>query len=126
MVYADEVNDPAEVSELSSLGEVDISERELTMARQLIDSLDAAFKPAEYHDTYREKVLDLIEAKASGSTEVLEAPPAEAEGQKVVDLMAALEQSVKDAKSSRSRHPTARKAAGAKKASKAAKKKAAS
>lgn len=126
MVYADEVNDPAEVSELSSVGDVDISERELTMARQLIDSLDAAFKPDEYHDTYREKVLELIEAKASGATEVLEAPPAEAEGQKVVDLMAALEQSVKDAKASRSRHPTARKAQGAKKASKAAKKKAAS
>jgi DNA end-binding protein Ku len=106
MVYADEINDPTEISELAAVDEVDVSERELTMARQLIESLSTAFEPERFHDTYREQVLDLIERKASGATEVVEAAPAASEEQ-VVDLMAALEASVKDAREARKRHPTA-------------------
>ena len=36
------------------------------MAQQLIDSLSSEFDPSSYHDQYREKVLELIEKKASG------------------------------------------------------------
>ena len=36
------------------------------MARQLIESLSGDFDPSEYHDEYRERVLDLIERKAAG------------------------------------------------------------
>ena len=36
------------------------------MAQQLIDSLSSEFDPTSYHDEYREKVLELIEKKASG------------------------------------------------------------
>ncbi|MGH9117078.1 MAG: Ku protein [Acidimicrobiales bacterium] len=106
MVYADEINEPLEIPELDELAKVDVNERERTMAEQLIDSLSAAFKPEQYHDTHREQVLDLIERKAAGE-EVVAAPAAPA-AEKVVDLMAALEASVAAAKESRKRHPTNR------------------
>jgi DNA end-binding protein Ku len=105
MIYADEVNDPAEVPELEPIHDVEVSDRELAMASQLVESLVAAFEPAKYHDTYREKVMDLVERKAAGESGLVEAPAAVSQ-EKVVDLMAALEASVAAAKESRKRHPT--------------------
>ncbi|CAN5556227.1 hypothetical protein BH24ACT4_BH24ACT4_09470 [soil metagenome] len=107
MVYADEVNDPAEHEALEAVSEVDVSAKERKVAEALIDSLTEPYDPAEYVDTYREKVLDLIEARASGATEVTEGEPAEEDDGKVVDIMAALEASIAEAKKSRKRHPTA-------------------
>jgi DNA end-binding protein Ku len=106
MVYADEVNDPAEIPELADLEDLEIAERELRMAEQLIESLSADFEPVKFHDNYREAVIELIERKASGEEVV--APAATAEPDKVVDLMAALEASVAAAKDARTRHPAAR------------------
>jgi len=106
MVYADEINDPLEIGELADLEDVDLPEKEVAMAAQLIDSLAAEFEPGKFHDTYREAVLELIEKKASG--EEIVAPAAEEEPAKVVDLMAALEASVAAAKDARKRHPTGR------------------
>ncbi|MDQ6696360.1 MAG: Ku protein [Actinomycetota bacterium] len=105
MIYADEVNDPAEVPELEPVNGVDVSDRELAMASQLVESLVTDFEPAKYHDTYREKVMDLVERKAAGESGLVEAPAAVSQ-EKVVDLMAALEASVAAAKESRKRHPT--------------------
>jgi DNA end-binding protein Ku len=105
MVYADEVNDPSELTEFDGVDDVDVSDRELRMARQLVDSLTEEFDPGKFEDTYRFRVLDLIERKAAGE-EVL-APAAPAAEEKLVDLMAALEESVREAKESRKRHPTA-------------------
>ena len=65
------------------------------MAQQLIGSLSADFEPEKYHDEYRERVMELIEAKAAGE-EIAIQP--EEEPQKVPDLMAALEQSLAAAK----------------------------
>ncbi|MCE8013598.1 non-homologous end joining protein Ku [Billgrantia desiderata] len=42
--------------------------KELDMARQLIGMLEAEFDPDEYHDEYRERVLELIEAKRRGKS----------------------------------------------------------
>jgi DNA end-binding protein Ku len=106
MVYADEVAPAEEVSELAALDRVTVSERELAMAKQLIESLSAEFEPERYRDTYRDQVLDLIDRKAAGEEVVLQAP-AEPDDSKVVDLMAALEASVADAREARKRHPTA-------------------
>jgi DNA end-binding protein Ku len=106
MVYADEVNDPAELTELDGVDDVDVSDRELRMARQLVDSLTEPFDPDKFEDNYRFRVLDLIERKAAG--EELVAPPTPAAEEKLVDLMAALEESVREAKESRKRHPTAK------------------
>ena len=106
MVYADELNDAQEIPELQDLGDIELSTKELEMARQLIASLSDDFDPARFEDTYRNRVLELIEAKAAGKTEVI-APPVAMEEDKVVDLMAALEASVKSAKEARRRHPAA-------------------
>jgi DNA end-binding protein Ku len=86
-----------------------VSERELRMARQLIDSLTDEFQPERFEDTYRNRVVELIERKAAG--EELVAPPEPGPEEKLVDLMAALEESVREAKEARTRHPTAKKAA---------------
>jgi DNA end-binding protein Ku len=136
MVYADEVVEPADIGEIAALDSVELSDRELAMARQLVESLSDEFQPEKYRDTHRDQVLELIERKAAGE-EVVEMAPA-AEAPKVVDLMAALEASVAAAKEARKRHPTSRasgaardgeaaedgeapaKKAGAKKAAKAA------
>ncbi|MFO7280153.1 MAG: Ku protein [Thermoanaerobacterales bacterium] len=109
MVYADEVNDPAELVD-GELADVEVSERELRMATQLVESLSEPFDPARYEDTYRAQVLELIDRKAAGEEVVpVAAPPPE---EKVVDLMAALEASVREAKEARKRHPSAKAAAG--------------
>ena len=76
------------------------------MAEQLIDSLTSDFDPDKYHDTYRERVLDLIERKAAGE-EIAVAPEAP-EPAAVPDLMAALEASLQEAKGKE--RPTQRKA----------------
>jgi DNA end-binding protein Ku len=104
MVYADEVNDATEIGEIADLEDVTLTKKELDMARQLIASLSDEFDADRFEDTYRNQVLDLIERKAAGDTEIV-APPEPMAEDKVVDLMAALEASVKEAKASRKRHP---------------------
>ncbi|MCU1452209.1 MAG: Ku protein [Acidimicrobiales bacterium] len=106
MVYADEVNDADEIPELEPVASVEVSDREVQMAEQLIASLAADFDPSRHHDTHREKVIELIERKAAGE-EGLVATPVPVAEDKVVDLMAALEASVAAAKQARKRHPTA-------------------
>jgi DNA end-binding protein Ku len=96
MLFADEVVPTDSFDELSGDADVKTSDRELTMAKQLIDSLSSDFEPEKYHDQYRERVLDLIERKAQGETIVIEEPAAETE--QVPDLMAALEASIAGAK----------------------------
>jgi DNA end-binding protein Ku len=89
MRYADEVLAPER--ELVD-SQPEPSERELEMARQLVDTLSGTFDPEKYHDEYREEVLALIERKAAG--EEIVAPAAPEEPAKVLDLMAALEASL--------------------------------
>ena len=100
MVYADEVVAKDDIPGLEGLDEFEASEAELAMASQLIDSLTADFEPERYEDTYRQEVLDLLEAKAAGEVTAIEAPAA-AEDEGVVDLLAALEASVSAAKEAR-------------------------
>ena len=104
MVYADEINAPEQIAELAEVAEVEVSDKELVMANQLIESLSEEFDPAKYEDTYRERVLDVIERKAAGEEDIVATP--EPQEDKVVDLMAALEASVAAAKEARTRHPT--------------------
>ena len=98
MLFADEGIPPDWLDELSAAdGDLKTSDRELDMAKQLIDSLSSDFEPEKYHDEYRERVLELIERKAQGEAVVIEAPPEEPK--KVPDLMSALEASIAAAKS---------------------------
>ncbi|HAP75164.1 MAG TPA: Ku protein [Acidimicrobiaceae bacterium] len=103
MVFADEVVPVSAIDELAALDGLEVSDKEVLMAEALVESLSADFMPGKYRDEYREQVLDLIERKAAG--EEFEAPAAAASAPAVVDLMAALEASVKAAKAARARHP---------------------
>ena len=105
MVFADEVVSPATIDELRDMASVELNAREMTMAEALVESLSASFEPGKYTDAYRTQVLDLIERKAGG--EVFELPAPATAMPQVVDLMAALEASVRAAKQARGRHPAA-------------------
>ena len=122
LAYADEVVDPAEISELQGLDGVEVSKKEIAMAESLVASLVADFEPEKYRDEYREQVMALIQMKADG--EEFEMPEVTTEKPKVIDIMAALEASVAAAKNARATHPSAAKAGAAKagKATKAASK----
>src|SRR3954453_13864937 len=122
MNFHDEVVPADDLDELVAAAEAEASEREVGMAKQLIDSLTTAFEPQRYHDEYREKVLELIERKAQGE-EIAVAPEAPAPA-RVPDLMAALEASLaavkaEPAEAAPAKKPAARKAP-AKKSAKAA------
>jgi len=105
MVYADELVSPEEAGGFEGLDGVEVTDRERAMALQLIDSLSETFEPERFEDTHRKQVLELIERKAAGVADVVPAPaPAAADA--VVDLMAALEASVREAKEARRRHPS--------------------
>jgi DNA end-binding protein Ku len=121
LAYADEVVDQSEISELQGLDDVEVSAKEITMAESLVESLTADFEPEKYRDEYREQVMALIRMKADG--EEFEMPEVAAEKPKVIDIMAALEASVKAAKDARSRHPSEQ--SSGKKSSKSASKSAA-
>ena len=91
MLYSDEIVAPADL-EVATTVDTAPSERELSMATQLVESLTAELDPSRYHDEHREKVLALVQAKADG--QVLAAAPGPAPVAPVVDLMAALEASL--------------------------------
>jgi DNA end-binding protein Ku len=92
MVFHDEVVPSDDLDELPDSEELSVSDRELTMARQLVDSLASDFDPTKYRDEYREKVLNLIERKAEGAEIAVQ--PEAPEPTAVPDLMAALEASL--------------------------------
>ncbi len=95
MHFADEVRDPREtVGSLPS--ERKLPKKELDTAIRLISELTVDWDPARYHDTHRERVLKLIEQKASGEEpEVVEA---EEPQENVIDLVAALQESIERAR----------------------------
>jgi DNA end-binding protein Ku len=100
MYYADEVRKPERVN-----GNARLQKAEVEMAKSLVENLSDSFKPEKYDDTYRKELLDLIRAKAKGR----KLPePAQEEEAEVVDLMAALRESVKETK--RKRKPARKRA----------------
>jgi DNA end-binding protein Ku len=96
MYYADEVRKPEALD--GDLGKARLQKAEVDMAKSLVENLSEPFKPEKYDDTYRKELLDLIRAKAEG--EPLPEPSSEQEGE-VVDLMAALRESVERTKKQR-------------------------
>jgi DNA end-binding protein Ku len=74
--------------------------KEMALANQIIDSLASKWDPKRYRDTYTEQLRDLIQRKAKGEEIVVDDEKPEHEAD-VLDLMAALEASVSDAKRAR-------------------------
>jgi DNA end-binding protein Ku len=95
MYFADEIRDPVEATGYEPTGRT-AKPREVTIARQLIESMTTDWDPERYHDTYRERVEDLIESKRNG--EEIEAAAPAPRASKVVDLTEMLRQSVEQAK----------------------------
>jgi DNA end-binding protein Ku len=124
MFFADEVRSTTrDLPEVP--GDAELTERELSMANLLIESMESEWDPARFHDTHREKVKALIEEKRQGKT--IMADPDGAPTAKVVDLIDALNASIKAAtKPKRATAPAAKKPAAGKAPSKSvARKKAA-
>jgi DNA end-binding protein Ku len=90
MYFADEVRNFEEIAKGES---AKISDAEINLAIRLIDELsNEEFNPAEFEDEYRERVLDLINKKAEGEEITIAAP--QAKRAQVIDLMAALKESL--------------------------------
>jgi DNA end-binding protein Ku len=73
------------------------TDKELAMARLLIDTLSGPFEHERYPDEHRQRLLQAIEAK----TPSMAVEAASSSTTRVLDLMAALEASVKAARSAR-------------------------
>ena len=91
MYYADEIRQPESVD--GKAGK--LQKAEVEMAKTLVENLSATFKPDKYDDSYRKELLQLIRKKAKGQK--LPEPQEEEEAE-VVDLMAALRESVENTK----------------------------
>lgn len=83
-----------EVKELDNFGrpDVELREAEVKVAHQLIHALRAKWDPEKYHDTFEENVKKLIQARLEGKEITAVAKPHKPAP--VVDLMAALKQSL--------------------------------
>jgi len=101
MYYPDEIREPESVD-----GRTKLQKDEVEMAKSLVENLSDSFKPDRYDDDYRKELLALIRAKAKGK----ELPePQEEEGGEVIDLMAALRESVEQTKK-KQKKPTRKRA----------------
>ena len=99
MRFADEVVARKDVEDIPSRRSKPDA-KALKLATQIIDSLAGDWKPEQYHDTYAEELRARIKAKDKGK-EIVEDEPAEKKAD-VLDLMEALEASVRESKRSRS------------------------
>ena len=109
LFFGDEVRDARRLA--GDAGSVEVSEQELRLAEQLIDTLKTEWNPAAYADTYREELLRKI-AEAPPTTTVddsrTSAPPA---GSQVEALMEALKASVAEAKKKERKRPSRKRTA---------------
>jgi DNA end-binding protein Ku len=103
MYYADEIRDVAEFQPHRKL----VNDKELKLAKTLVESLVDEFRPQQFKDTYRTNLEKVIQAKAKGKP-IKPAPAPEAP--KVVDIMEALKRSLEDKKSAQRERAPAKKA----------------
>jgi DNA end-binding protein Ku len=109
MLWPDEIR----ASDFANLGDVgSATERELSMATMLIDSLSGDYDPDEFEDDYAQAVEAMVQTKLEGG-EVKEQPAAKDGSGEVVDLLEALQRSVDRAKAARGEPVTEKKAAPA-------------
>jgi DNA end-binding protein Ku len=91
MFYADEIRQVDEFSTDTS----QVKEKELALAKMLIESLTAEFEPQKYQDTYRTNLQAMIQAKLEGQQVVATPTPHIAP---VIDIMEALKRSLAEQK----------------------------
>ena len=83
------------------LDKLGVSAQELKMAQQLIEAMATEWEPGQYHDTYRDDLLKLIDEKVrSGKTTEVSEPPKRREADSnVIDIMSLLKRSMEQKKS---------------------------
>ncbi len=104
LFFGEDVRSHAEIEE--AVHETEVNDAELTLARQVIESITGEFDPEEFKNEYREDVREMLEAKVSGKEIAKPEPMPEAP---VVDLMEALKKSVAETKGAKA--PARKKAA---------------
>ena len=105
MYFPDEIQTPAKA--LPDLpGNVALSDREISMAKLLVETMESDWDPQKYEDTHRKKVEALVEEKRLGH-DIIEHSTDETAPVRVVDLMEALSASIK---ATSGRSPAAKKA----------------
>jgi len=92
MYYRDEIRQVEEFRTDTSL----VKDKELALATNLIESLEASFEPEKYKDGYRESLMKMIQAKVEGREVVEAAAPSHLAP--VVDILEALKMSIAQAK----------------------------
>lgn len=102
MLWPDEIRSP-DFAGLDDAGEA--TDKEMAMARVLIDELAGDYEPEDYEDDFASAVQALVKAKVEGG-EVEQLPEQEEDSGEVVDLLAALARSVEKAKAARGESST--------------------
>ncbi len=92
--YENEIRDPKDLDVPADLKEAKVQPNELKMAERLIEDMAMDWDPKQYHDTYSEDLLKMIEEKAAGHVKAepkSKRAPREAE---VIDFASLLEKSL--------------------------------
>jgi DNA end-binding protein Ku len=91
LIYFDEIVPQDRIDEVPDES-VEVTDRELAIAKQLVESLATGWTPEQYRDEYRDKVMEMIEQKAAG--EEVAVQPVTEDAAPVPDLMSALKASL--------------------------------
>jgi DNA end-binding protein Ku len=118
LFIAEDVRSQAEVEE--AVGDTEVKDAELELARQVIDSLAADFDPETLTSEYRSSLHEMLEAKLAGQE--IKRPEPVAEDAPVIDLMEALRQSVTEAQKTKPAAKSSSRSSGTRKRAAAAKK----
>src|SRR5205809_7429748 len=101
MHFAEEL---ADSDQLHVPKKIEPGEREINMAKALIDSMSSKWNPEKYKDDYREALMEVIEEKVeAGGKEIEEKPKKAPKPTKVIDLVKVLQQSLEQTGKSKSK-----------------------
>lgn len=93
LYWSDEIREPA-----YTVGPDKVNKQELDLARMLVTNLAGEWEPTEYHDAYREALMERIEAKAAGVTPAKATPIKTSAAQSLTDALAASVAAISKAK----------------------------
>jgi DNA end-binding protein Ku len=102
LFFAEDVRSRSEIEE--AVGETEVQDMELELARQVIQSLAGEFDPEEFDNQHRTEIRQMLEAKLAGQ-EIKRPEPAPETP--VVDLMEALRRSVQQVEEDGGKKPRA-------------------
>jgi len=110
LFYADEIRELKEVDGIPT--GVTADDRELDLADKLIGILETSWDPSSYRDEYRQRVLDLIEARAQSEGSIAVAEGAPEARSRLPELLAALRASVEQAQEQTKAEPDHKQSSG--------------